>query len=346
MILDLRKFIEAERPFWKELEDRLNELAEEPVRNEEIARVRRFHYLYQRASADLAKVTTFSAEPEIRQYLESLVARAYGEIHATQGRSTRFSPLRWFCGTFPRTVRAHSRALALATLMMFAGAILGSLALVLDEEAKEIVMPFSHLTGDPSERVAEEEAREGEHLAGEKTSFSAMLMTHNTRVAIMTLAAGISWGIGTIVVLFYNGVILGAVGMDYVLAGETVFLFAWLLPHGSVEIPAILLAGQGGLILAAALIGRGSRATLGERMREASGALVTIIGGVAILLVWAGLVEAFLSQYHYPIIPYWLKIAFGAGQLILLGLFLMKAGVSVDRDQTATRVRETQANHA
>ena len=65
------------------------------------------------------------------------------------------------------------------------------------------------------------------------------------------------WGVGTIVMLFYNGVILGAVTVDYIRAGQTKFLAGWLLPHGAVEIPSILIAGQAGLVLALALIGWG-----------------------------------------------------------------------------------------
>ena len=45
-------------------------------------------------------------------------------------------------------------------------------------------------------------------------------MTHNTKVSILTLALGLTWGVGTLIMLFYNGVILGAVALDYVLAGE------------------------------------------------------------------------------------------------------------------------------
>lgn len=329
MIIDLRKFIAVEKPFWEELEAHLDRLDRESERScWDLETVRRFHYLYQRASADLAKVKTFSAEPEMRQYLESLVARSYGEIHSIRERSVRFSPLRWFFVTFPQTFRRHSGAFVLAALLMFAGAVLGSFALLLEEDAKEIIMPFPHLLGDPSDRVAEEEARDGRHLAGGKTSFSAMLMTHNTRVAITTLAMGITWGVGTVIILFFNGVILGAVSLDYILAGELVFLIAWLLPHGAIEIPAILVAGQAGLVLAVALIGKGNRATLRQRMRAVSGDLVTLIFGVAILLIWAGIVEAFLSQYHYPVLPYWVKIGFGLVQLILLTLFLVKSGAS------------------
>ena len=75
------------------------------------------------------------------------------------------------------------------------------------------------------------------------------------------MATGITWGAGTLILLFYNGVILGAVAADYIAGGQGVFLAGWLLPHGSIEIPAILLGGQAGFILAGALIGWGENST-------------------------------------------------------------------------------------
>jgi uncharacterized membrane protein SpoIIM required for sporulation len=126
--------------------------------------------------------------------------------------------------------------------------------------------------------------------------------------------------------LFYNGIILGAVCVDYVLAGQTKFLVGWLLPHGSFEIPAILIAGQAGLLLGHAFIGSGKRASLKMRLREISSDLATLIGGVGVMLIWAGFVEAFLSQYHEPVLPYSVKITFGFVELTLLILFLAKSG--------------------
>jgi uncharacterized membrane protein SpoIIM required for sporulation len=88
----------------------------------------------------------------------------------------------------------------------------------------------------------------------------------------------------------------------------------------------VLIGGQGGLMLAAALIGWGQRNTIRVRLRTISRDLVTLIFGVAILLVWAGLVEAFLSQYHEPVLPYWVKIVFGLTELVLLVVFLARSG--------------------
>jgi uncharacterized membrane protein SpoIIM required for sporulation len=326
MIIDLQKFITEERPYWSELERVLDRLEAKPEAKLSLRHLERFHYLYQRASADLAKIATFSAEPNTRLYLESLVGRAFGEIHETREKPHRLRPLHWFFTTFPQTFRKHIRAFWISLAAIMVGAAFGGFTVMIDSSTKQILLPFSNLQGDPSDRVKKEEGVDADQLQGAKSSFSSFLMTHNTRVAIFTLALGMTWGIGTLMMLFYNGVILGAVAIDYVMAGEAPFLLGWLLPHGAIEIPAILLAGQAGIVLAGALIGWGKPISLRMRLRKISNDLVTLIIGVALMLVWAGIVEAFFSQYHAPVLPYTIKIAFGAFELIILALFLGRAG--------------------
>jgi uncharacterized membrane protein SpoIIM required for sporulation len=327
MIVDLQRFLTTGRPYWSELETQLNKLDADPSRRMDLEHVKRFHYLYQRVSADLAQLATFAAEPELRRYLETLVARAYSEIHETREKRGRFRPLDWFITSFPQTFRQRIGAFKLSLAITLVGCLFGGMALNFDPEAKTVVIgPFRHLLGDPTERVAHEESAVIDKLAGKKATFSSALMTNNIRVSITALVLGISWGIGTVIILFYNGVILGAVALDYVQAGQTEFLLGWLMPHGVIEIPAILIAGQGGLVLAQALIGYGSRATLKTRLRAVTPDLATLIGGVAVMLVWAGFIEAFLSQYHKPVMPYSIKIAFGAVELVVLWLFLTRSG--------------------
>ena len=209
-----------------------------------------------------------------------------------------------------------------------AGVIFGGFAVAFDPEAKSVLLPemFAGHRGDPSERVAREERNLKSHSAGGMTTFSAQLMTNNIRVSILALALGMSFGVGTIIVLFYNGIVLGLVAIDYVMAGQTTFLLGWLLPHGVIEIPAILIGGQAGLMLAGALIGWGQRHSITARLRAIAPDVVTLIFGVVLMLIWAGIIESFLSQYHKPVIPYWLKIGFGMVELFLLTLFLGRAG--------------------
>jgi len=326
MIIDLPKFLSEEKKYWSELETRLNEIEKYPERRMTIEQTKRFHYLYQRTSADLAKVRTFASEPDILSYLESLTARTYCEIHESRKRQHRISPLHWFFVTFPRTVRRQSRTFVLSALIMFAGFAFGGLAVSFDTGARDAIIPLANLLGDPSERVKEEESVNDDHLKGLKMRGASFYMTHNTKVAIATMAMGITWGAGTVIMLFYNGAMLGAVALDYVIAGESEFLMAWLSPHGVVEIPAILLAGQAGLILASALIGWGKRISLRQRIRRVSHDLLTLIFGVALMLVWAGIIEAFISQYHEPVIPYEFKISLAVIELLLLTLFFLKSG--------------------
>jgi uncharacterized membrane protein SpoIIM required for sporulation len=328
VIIDLERFVTVERAYWSELESMLNHLEDDVHARLDLAQAKRLHYLYQRASADLAQITTFAAEPETRRYLELLVSRAYGEIHETRDKPHRLAFFKWLFETFPQTFRRNINAFWLSLAVTVAGCGFGGMAVSFDPDAKAVILPFAHLLGNPSERVAEEERASKDRLAGFKATFSTTLMTHNTKVSVLLLALGMTWGIGTMIVLFYNGIILGAVSFDYIAAGETKFLAGWLLPHGAVEIPAILIAGQAGLLLAGALIGRASKASITTRLRQVTPDLVTLIGGVGLLLVWAGLVEAFLSQYHEPIIPYGLKIGFGVVELALLTCFLARSGLS------------------
>jgi len=328
VILDVIRFIREEQPFWRELEDCLNPLGRRMEYRMNLREIRRFYYLYRRAASDLARLRTFAVEPDIQRYLEELVARAYAEIHETRGAPHRLKPRVWFFETFPRTFRRRYRAFLVALAAMCLGSVFGAGAVLLDPEAKEAVFPsqFNHLQEDPARRVAREEHSAGDRLEGAKSSFAAGLMTNNIRVSIFAMALGITWGLGTLIMMFYNGVILGGVAIDYILAGQGTFLAGWLLPHGSVELPAVLIAGQAGLVLAGALLGWGGAQSLRERLRAAGPDLVTLIGGVMLLLVWAGIVEAFFSQYHEPVIPYALKIAFGGLELVLLFAFLLGSG--------------------
>jgi uncharacterized membrane protein SpoIIM required for sporulation len=335
VIVDLDRFIRDEQPFWEELEALLGRLDADLACRLELGEVRRLHYLYQRACSDLARVATFSAEPSMRRYLETLVARAYGHVHASSRTHDRFRLDRWLLHTFPRTVRRHGRALALSAAVTCAGTLFGAGALLLDPAAKAVLLPFAHLQLDPAERVAQEESSPEDGEGRMQTPFAAFLMTNNVRVSVFAMAAGMTYGVGTVAVLFGNGVLLGAVCADYVQAGVGGFLAGWLLPHGAVEIPAILLAGQAGLVLAGALVGWGDRRRLRQRLRQVAADVVTLIGGTSLLLVWAACVEAFLSQYHAPVIPYWAKVGFGAVELAVLVAFLVRCGRGSEEDAHA-----------
>src|SRR6478752_1464744 len=114
MIIDLPRFIAMGRPVWTELERMLDEFDSQTTRTLTLEKAQRFHFLYQKVSADLGRVSTFSSEPELRQYLESLVARAYAEINETRTRGARWRPFRWLFVEFPTVFQRRINAFWLA----------------------------------------------------------------------------------------------------------------------------------------------------------------------------------------------------------------------------------------
>lgn len=327
MILDIDRFIRDEKALWSEFETQLDAFTR-GRHNLSVDEIKRFYYLYERVSEDLVKISTFSGEREIRTYLEKLVAQGYSYIHSDQRRKVDFSISKWVLETFPQTFRRNIRAYYLAFAVTMFGALFGGFATVLDSESKSAIIPeqFSHLNMTPDERVASEERKgAAKRLDGAHSRFAANLMTHNTQVSINVCVFGITWGIGTIVFLFYNGVILGSVLFDFIFYGQSAFVFGWLLPHGSTEISAILIAGQAGLIIGGCLLKPGGHGRF-ENLRKKRSDIITLLGGVTLLLIWSGIVESFFSQYHAPVIPYWVKISFGLLQLSALYAYLFYGG--------------------
>jgi uncharacterized membrane protein SpoIIM required for sporulation len=326
MILDVEKFIARERPLWKELEDLLDALSKSDscLTMDE---AKRFYYLYERVSEDLTKVSTFSGERELRKYLEMLVSKAYSNIYSQKKKRVRFNPVKIITVFFPAAFRRNIKQFNLACAVTLFGFIFGGMAVAFDNGAKKAIFPaaFQHLQQAPDERVKQEEQENaGSRMEGRQSSFAAQLMTHNIRVSCTCLALGVTWGIGTILLLFYNGVMLGGVALDFILGGQTTFMLGWLLPHGVIEIPAIVIAGQAGLLLGSCLLkpGKARRKALREKRND----IIMLIAGVAFLLIWAGAVESFISQLHAPIIPYAVKIIFGIIELAALWAYLAFAG--------------------
>jgi uncharacterized membrane protein SpoIIM required for sporulation len=324
VIVDLKGFVQRERPTLEELEAMLDRMERNPHLALTVAEVERLDYLYHRAGAALVKLESLPVTQGIRRHFDHVVARAYAELRGSRAVRGRIRPWRWFVDGIPAVVQRHVAALALSVVVTLLGAAFGAYAVHRDlPDAKQVLFPFSALHEKPAERVAREERGVRRALEAHQAAFAAQLTVNNVRVSITAMAFGVFWGVGTLILLLYNGIILGAVVFDYVRSGQAVFVAGWLMPHGSVEIPAILLAGQAGLVLGGALLGWGTSAALRERLERVLPDLVSLIFGVAVLLLWAGLVESFLSQYHEPTVPYWAKIAFGVGELALLGLWLL-----------------------
>jgi len=79
---------------------------------------------------------------------------------------------------------------------------------------------------------------------------TSLIMTNNLSVCFAIFAGGITFGLGTFFYLYENGMLLGVVGAACHQYGMSVALWSFVAPHGSLELPAIVIAGAAGSALA------------------------------------------------------------------------------------------------
>jgi len=119
---------------------------------------------------------------------------------------------------------------------------------------------------------------------------------NNWTVAVTAAYGGVVVGLPAAVSLVFNGLVLGATARLEVAPLE---LLAFVLPHGIVEIPAIVVSGALGLYLGVlawrTLRGRAARGVLADGIERGFWVLV----GVGLLLGVAGVVEGFVSPFYY-----------------------------------------------
>ncbi len=347
-IVDFNQLIRDRQPRWERLGLLLDKIDRHGLSGLTPSQADELFSLYRLVSSDLNLVQTRTGNAALLESLEQLVARAYANLAVP--RRARFFGSWWqmIRHYFPATIRTEKRLLGWAALAMCGGFLFGGLVVYIDRSYADILVgPFLHLLENPSQRVAELEAQQrmGGSVAGEAghhLAFSTALAHNNIRVSILAFALGLTFGILTIVMLFFNATILGCAAALYWEDGQIVFLTAWLGPHGVIELPCIAFAGTAGLMLARAQFRRDNGSTLSQ-IRAMRPQLVDIIVGTATLLLVAALIEGGFSQIHEPALPYPFKIAVAVALFTaLVGyLFFMpvKPRISEDVDKLELDLR-------
>jgi uncharacterized membrane protein SpoIIM required for sporulation len=138
-----------------------------------------------------------------------------------------------------------------------------------------------------------------ESLVGVAPAAGSAIAVNNIKVSLLTWGLGLTFGIGTVWLLVFNGVMLGAISAACLRAGMLLPLCEFVVGHGSLELPAIWISGGAGLLMAEALLfpGRFSRRV---ELRQKGRISVQIIVGIVPLLLVAGAVEAFISPSALP----------------------------------------------
>lgn len=309
----LLRFYQDRRPRWQRLDDILTQLdAEIPLAGPQADELYR---LYRLVSCDLAFMQTHTGNPALLEQLEDLVARAHSRLTPPDNPAIGSTVVRVLRRDFPAVVRENLGLLALTLAIFLAGAAFGGLLFLAEPASAETFLaPFSNLLDQTPTEDARERMGTGPGI-DRSLAFSIQLFSNNLRVAFLCFALGLTFGAGTAIVLFLNGAILGCVAVMYARDGVFLFFLSWVGPHGSLELPAIILAGMTGFMLARAELagGRGVWRRIAARKRD----YTAMLSGIALMLLVAGLIEGGFSQTHSETILH-LKVGVAAALFLAL----------------------------
>jgi uncharacterized membrane protein SpoIIM required for sporulation len=295
---DFRREREAQ---WRELEAIVDRAERKGLASLDTDTLHRLPALYRAVASSLSVARAISLDRNLLLYLESLAARAYLCVYGVKPRTGDVIST-FFKRNFPETVRRYRLGVIMALSLMLAGLAVG-LAFN-DPEAYYAIVPDSMAQGR-SPTSSTESLRAVLYSGGDTSSaalgeFSSFLFTHNAKIGLFSFALGFALGLPSVILLFYNGLLLGAMAGLYAQRGLSVEFWAWLLPHGVTELLAVCLCGGAGLMMAVAVLRPGPYGRVHQLARTGREASLIVLGAVLMFLL-AGLIEGFFRQIIHDV---------------------------------------------
>ena len=293
---DTRHFRAAREAEWRRLEEIVVRAEKGSLRKLPDEELLALPVLYRGALSSLSVARETSLDLELVTYLEGLCARAYFFVYGVRsspgGRLAAF-----FAHDWPAAVRAIGRETLASLLLTFIGALAGYLLVASDPAWFGAFVPEDLAGGRDFNASAESLRNTLYHDQGASGLgfFATYLFTHNSQVAVLAFALGFAFGVPTVLLLIYNGTMLGAFLALFASHGLGFELGGWLIIHGSTEIFAIVLAGAAGLKIGWAVVFPGEAGRLDAAARAGRTAAL-VMGGVVVMLLAAGLLEGFGRQ--------------------------------------------------
>jgi uncharacterized membrane protein SpoIIM required for sporulation len=311
------RWIEQRESSWGRLDALTRQVESQGLRTLTGAELREFGVLYRQIAADLSAVRADRASNTLEGYLNGLLSRAHNRIYS--GRKTGFGTIaRFMWEEYPRIFRRMFRYVLLSVAVFAVGLGLGVLLTLARPE-------FMHLfLGPQMVQTIEQHKMWTQSIVSVKPQASSAIMTNNIGVSFMAFAGGITAGIFTLYLMFFNGVEIGVVATACAQAHMLKDLLNFVAAHSALELPSIFIAGGAGLRIASGLLFPGvlrRKDSLALASREA----VRLLAGVVPLLIVAGMLEAFLSPSGAP---FGVKLAVGGALFTGLCVWLAEGGKS------------------
>lgn len=280
---------------WERLESLIERLEKKSLRSLSDEDMLELPRLYRTTLSSLSVARDTSLDRSLLAYLEQLCVRAYFQIYGVQ-TSPGKQILHFFVRGWPDAVRSLWREVAFCSALTALAAVAAFLLVRNDPEWFYGIIPQGLASGrDPSASAEFLRGTLYDSKEGALAQFATFLFTHNSQVAIFSFALGFALAVPTILLIAYNGLMLGAFLAVFEAKGLGFNLAAWLMIHGTTEILAICIAGAAGMRIGLALAFPGTLTRM-EAMVAAGRVAATAVLGTVIMLAVAGLLEGIGRQ--------------------------------------------------
>lgn len=284
--MNLKQFIKLHREEWSKLEQYIAILSK-GKRAISKKKLLEFDRLYQKAAQHLSYSQTYFPDEEVTYYINNLVAKSHNLLYKdqlTSGKQIRA----FFSRKFVGLLLEQWKFVFVAMALFFAGGLASFLAVLDDPLHLYTVLPADVAQGVDPERLGEG------HDAVDSSIMSAQIMTNNIQVAILAFASGITFGILTVYLLVYNGILIGALAALFLQHDMSYEFWAYIVPHGVIELTAIFIAGGAGLLMGYKLFVPGDYSR-GYQLKRYGKRSVMLFLGTVPLFVIAGIIEGFIT---------------------------------------------------
>ncbi len=308
--MNIQRWIARREPDWKRLTHLLDRAESKGIKSLNASELRQLASLYRSVSADLARMQTHDASQTLKQELLVLTSRAYSQVYQGSQKQEWQAVRQFYQWDLPAVVRETWVYTAIATATFLIAGLVAWWFCWRDPVFLSLTVP-EHLIVQVRDR--------GElwmgSIVGIEPMASSRIAQNNILVSLGAIAGGITAGLYTLFILAYNGLFIGAVAT---LVGQNNLAYpfwAFVFPHGSLELPAIFFSGGAGLLIARAILFPG-RFRRTDALKYYGLKAAQLLYGIVPLLLIAGAIEGFFSPN--PLVPSPLKYI--AGVLLFWGL--------------------------
>ncbi len=289
----------------------------------------RFPALYRRLCAHYALARTRGYGPGLIDELHDLVQRGYPYLYRRRGHWLK-AALGFMAADFPRTVRRQWRVAALAAALLVLPGLAMGLACARDAALIGSLLDAEQVAELESmyETGARPPGRLPERAAATDFMMFGYYVMNNVGIGFRTFGAGVLFGLGSAVILVYNGLFIGAAAGHLTRLGLGANFWTFVSGHSPFELTAVALCGAAGLLLGRGLLAPGRRTRAAALRAEAREAVV-LAGGAGLMLVLAAVLEAYWSAGAAA--P-GVKIAVGVLGWVAVGLYLAFSGFRSESD--------------